>query len=587
MAAPKKTKKKNKKKSSSVKGVGSKTGSMSTTLVKRKSKKSAEIRSKTPVDHTIHAVVPQRKGLGMAAKMTFFIVILLGLIITVTVTIDFKRVMKNYVEGLDAQGVRLCEALLVERRFLDVTEGDIGLLNLLDHMLNTYSTFTDNEFQELTELRKKNKDKVLNAGKMIEQFKTNEVIQILYSQGEETVYGGGSGGSMTKSFQESIDHLQHSGVIVFDGVWSQGGVETVVRSYELSRQGFNIQVIISSEKIKELESGMRNMSILIAVISIAVGVLGVSILAHQITKPINQLAEDMLIVARGKLGHLSRVTSTDEVGVLAKTFNLMSKDLDISHEAELQKIEQDRDLELAKNVQISLVPTKIPSLDNFSIAPFYRSAKEVGGDYYDIVEMDAEHTALFVADVSGKGVQGAMIMAMTRGIAHSETKACTNFSPSWILSQVNRNLARDLKPGSFVTAMCLIINKRTGICKLASAGHNPLVIVRHKSKTWENFNPTGIALGFDKGPLFNRTIKDEELTLNLGDRVVLYTDGVVEAMSEDKEEYGMQRFKEFCVKYAGLKSSVFVTQLINELDRHKGGASQHDDITVIALRKLR
>ena len=115
--------------------------------------------------------------------------------------------------------------------------------------------------------------------------------------------------------------------------------------------------------------------------------------------------------------------------------------------------------------------------------------------------------------------------------------------------------------------------------------HNPMLIYRAETKSIEQFNPTGIALGFDKGPLFERTLKEGEALLNKGDRFILYTDGVVESMNEEREEYTDPRFHEFVLKYAETDSKTFVSKLVAELRRHQGKAEQHDDITIVTFRR--
>ena len=121
--------------------------------------------------------------------------------------------------------------------------------------------------------------------------------------------------------------------------------------------------------------------------------------------------------------------------------------------------------------------------------------------------------------------------------------------------------------------------------RFSSAGHNPMVIYRASTKTIELFNPTGIALGFDKGPLFERTIKESEATMEHGDRFVLYTDGVVESMNEAHEEFSDQRFYDFVLAHAEEDSKTFVHKLVAELKRHQGRASQHDDITIVTFKR--
>ena len=137
----------------------------------------------------------------------------------------------------------------------------------------------------------------------------------------------------------------------------------------------------------------------------------------------------------------------------------------------------------------------------------------------------------------------------------------------------------------FVTMIYAILNVRQKTLTVASAGHNPMVLLRARTGQVELVNPAGIALGFDKGPIFNRTIKEQTLQLYKGDQVVLYTDGVVEAMDERHEEYTDERFYRWVQSYArDKKSREVVAALLKELEVFRGKAEQHDDITVVTVR---
>jgi serine phosphatase RsbU (regulator of sigma subunit) len=136
----------------------------------------------------------------------------------------------------------------------------------------------------------------------------------------------------------------------------------------------------------------------------------------------------------------------------------------------------------------------------------------------------------------------------------------------------------------FVTAIYGVLNVRQKILTVASAGHNPMVLFRASTGKCELVNPAGIALGFDRGPIFNRTVKEQAIQLYKGDRVVLYTDGVVEAMDEKHEEYGDERFYKWVEANARGKSRDFVRALLRELEGHRGRADQHDDITVVTVK---
>ena len=251
-------------------------------------------------------------------------------------------------------------------------------------------------------------------------------------------------------------------------------------------------------------------------------------------------------------------------------------------EVKKAKAELERDLGAAAEVQASLLPSKMPQIPGYDIYAYYRSAKEVGGDYYDFFPLDAERLALVVADVSGKGVPGAMVMASTRTLLR--VLGPMSGSCAETLKQTNFHVARDVRRGMFVTAMLAVLTVETRQMTVCSAGHNPMVIYKERAQRCGILNPSGIALGFDKGPVFDRLLKESTITLEPGDRVVLYTDGVVEAMNAKNEEYGEERFYQFVLTHARMTSKDFVRALVRDLDDHKGDAEQHDDITIATVR---
>jgi serine phosphatase RsbU (regulator of sigma subunit) len=162
--------------------------------------------------------------------------------------------------------------------------------------------------------------------------------------------------------------------------------------------------------------------------------------------------------------------------------------------------------------------------------------------------------------------------------------AVGNLSPADVLAKTNYHVARDIKRGMFVTCVYCILNVRTREMAVASAGHNPMLIFRAATGQLEKVRPNGIALGFDKGPVFNKTVREERVRLNKGDRVVLYTDGVVEAMNEERVEWSEEALDAFTLAHAQLPSKEFVRLLIKALDEHKGSAEQHDDITITTFK---
>ncbi|HYF01096.1 MAG TPA: SpoIIE family protein phosphatase [Planctomycetota bacterium] len=379
------------------------------------------------------------------------------------------------------------------------------------------------------------------------------------------------------------------GVSVSDGLETNSG--TAVRLYSQERKfgdamKLRYNVILSLAHINDAKSSLMLYVLLPIFVAVLLGT-GIAIwISTLITEPIKTLMADIQEVSSGNLAHQTAVTSTDEVGLLASTFNRMTQALKGAHDQELQTRALEHDLAIASEIQSNLVPKRMLKIPGYDVSAYYRPSKEVGGDYYDFIEIDEHNEGIIVADVSGKGIPGSLVMTMARAFIRMEAERSRNTSPGDTLSKANRMLAQDIKKGMFVTAMYAILDKRTNELKVASAGHNPMVVWRASSNQVQLVNPNGIALGFDKGPVFERTVKEERIALGRGDRIVMYTDGTVEAMNEANQEFGDDKFFGLVKQLATRDSNQMLNLLVKSLDEHKGNAPQSDDITIVTLRYL-
>ena len=196
-----------------------------------------------------------------------------------------------------------------------------------------------------------------------------------------------------------------------------------------------------------------------------------------------------------------------------------------------------------------------------------------------------EKIGLIVADVSGKGIPGSMIMAVTQAVIHLVSLNHTDDAAK-TLAAANRNLAPQIKRGMFVTAIYAILDTNTGRISYASAGHNPvMVIYRAATGKYELSNAKGIAIGFDKGPLFDKNIKQVETVLNPGDQIVMYTDGYPEAMNEKNEEYGDDEFYDLVARAGKSSAQGMIQYAVEQIAQHRGNAEQSDDLTMVALKR--
>ena len=342
-----------------------------------------------------------------------------------------------------------------------------------------------------------------------------------------------------------------------------------------------VSVFIKADRLDTIKSALWNRIAIVTLCGAAAGILLTMLITAVLTGPIRELEQDIGQVAEGDLSHQSRVRVRDEIGALAHVFNIMTRNLKTAQNNAVERKAFERELNIAKEIQEKLLPERIPQIPGIDIHSHYKSAKEVGGDYYDFIVIDQTHLGIIVADVAGKGIPGAMVMTMARSLVR--LASVRNVSPGDTFKKVNRILAKDIRRGMFVTAAYMVLNVKTKTLRVASAGHNPVVLYRAKSGENELIKPAGIALGFDKGTIFDNHIKEVEVQLESGDRIVTYTDGVNEAMNNNSEEFGDERFYELVKSHARKPSKDFVEAIVRELDKHRGDAEQSDDITITTL----
>lgn len=196
------------------------------------------------------------------------------------------------------------------------------------------------------------------------------------------------------------------------------------------------------------------------------------------------------------------------------------------------------ELQIAREIQQRMLPDKCPTVQGFEIAARGTAANEMGGDYYDFFWVDDDRLGIVIADVSGKGVHAALIVAMIRSAFRTLARGNTNVRE--VLAGVNEFMSQDLRSDMFITAVYGILEVSSRTFTWGRAGHEPL-LVAHAAAPTELLAPCGFALGVLDPPEFHQTLEVQSMQLNPGDRILLFTDGLTEAMNSEGEEFGMQR----------------------------------------------
>lgn len=248
-----------------------------------------------------------------------------------------------------------------------------------------------------------------------------------------------------------------------------------------------------------------------------------------------------------------------------------------------EKKRLDHDLEIAREIQAILLPSRPPAVIGYELSGINVPARQVSGDYYDYIRVDDRRVGVAIADVSGKGVPAALIMAMCRSVIRSEAVGKT--SAAEVLRRVNQQLYPDIKEDMFISMAYLIIDSSTPNVTLARAGHDAPLFYRAVNQNVDKLTPKGMALGIDSGEVFNRVTADFSFELAVDDCLLLYTDGATEALDEEGMEFGLPRLMRALQSSAAKGATGIVKRLTEEVKNFAGNFPQHDDITLIAIRK--
>jgi phosphoserine phosphatase RsbU/P len=244
----------------------------------------------------------------------------------------------------------------------------------------------------------------------------------------------------------------------------------------------------------------------------------------------------------------------------------------------------DRDLDVARDIQRILLPNAAPAIEGLEIAGLTIPASRVSGDYYDYITLDNQSLGIAIADVSGKGIAASLIMAMCRSVLRSVARSSA--SAAAVLQEVNRQLYPDIREDMFISMAYLIAHTADNELVLARAGHDAPLQYRAKDKSVIKINPPGMAVGIDSGGVFNRVTGDCRVHVDTSDCLILYTDGVTEALDANGLEFGLSRLTQAIQASAAEGAPAILNRVTADLKAFVGTQPQNDDITLIAIRKL-
>jgi len=247
----------------------------------------------------------------------------------------------------------------------------------------------------------------------------------------------------------------------------------------------------------------------------------------------------------------------------------------------------EREMQLARQIQTTLLPRKIENLTDWDLQVIWQPAREVGGDFYDFFELPGDRLGIVIADVADKGLPAAMYMTLARTLVRSMVRQI--ISPAKVLERINNHLVEDTPPGMFVTLVYAVLSLKTGDLVIANAGHNRPLILHPFAKRIEQISRGGMALGVVE----SEQIRERHTTLKKGEYFILYTDGITEALSPSLDLYGEQRLFEVIEKSIFnrelLNKDLSALELLNEIqnsvENFLGGGLVSDDLTLMVIKR--
>ncbi|MGL4393589.1 MAG: PP2C family protein-serine/threonine phosphatase, partial [Fusobacteriaceae bacterium] len=245
----------------------------------------------------------------------------------------------------------------------------------------------------------------------------------------------------------------------------------------------------------------------------------------------------------------------------------------------LVKERMSSELELASKIQKKIIPQELKTIFGLDIANYFEPAKEIGGDYYDYFVHEKELLYVTMADVSGKGVPAAFLMALARSILRT-ISTIRSLNPHQNLNALNKIIFDDISEDMFITMMHCRFDYKTKILSYSNAGHHPIIIYRAKEDKIELHSVKGVAIGFIERYKYG----EDEIKLDEGDIVLLYTDGVIEAENHEKKLFGVEKLKQIIYENKNSSSEIIKEKILKSISEFTEKKIQDDDITFVILK---
>lgn len=371
-------------------------------------------------------------------------------------------------------------------------------------------------------------------------------------------------------FENALDSIDSSDDIV-NIVYPAGDNKTRV-VYYVSYDALYSRVWATTERVL----------LILLLISIGGVFLGM-MLSGRIIRPIKTLIVGTGEIAKGNLKYQVHIKTNDEIESLANSFNKMAHDLEISTAAMIEKEKIEKELDIARDIQMDLLPKEIPDIAGLDIAVSVTPATQVGGDCYDFLKLDDDNHLIYVGDVTGHGVPAGLVVAIANSLFFTLMDYYDNTKD--IVIATNKIIKAKTRANMFLTAVLCNWEEKKKEFTYTSAGHEQMVLYKAKDKSVSLCDSGGMALGML--PDISALVKQQTVEFEIGDFLVLYTDGIPEAWKNKDEMLGMDGFSRYIARQDSSKSAQEIhDSIIKMVDDFRGGYEQMDDITLMIIKRV-
>ncbi len=312
-------------------------------------------------------------------------------------------------------------------------------------------------------------------------------------------------------------------------------------------------------------------------------VIAIYFIVKHLVRPIKELAHGVEIIGSGNFNHHIQVRTDDEIGMLTDQFNRMTMRIRKAQELRLTQERMKNELEIAAEVQQKLIPDKPLTFTEYDIIHYYSPAKEIGGDYYDFFPLPEKRLGFVMADVAGKGVPAALVMSMLKTIFLTLTNIA--LPAKEVLVIANTQLKKSVKLGVFAAVTYGILNREQNTVEFAMAGSERIIRFNSLTRKTELIKTEGFPLGIEEEKGFRESLETQTVTLEKGDALFLYTDGLTDVQNGAGEYFGTDGITAFIENFDLWHQKDFSKKLVDKTVKFRGSHKQEDDLSFILLMR--